>query len=134
MLALTLTVMPASVAEARGGNTFLTGPKAGDALDIALAYLRAHPGKYGITGSDLRDIVVTDRYKDAHNGVTHIYLRQRFKGIEIVGSDVNVSVTRDGRDRPEQQLRRQHRRQGQRRQGDPQLRKRGQGRRPQRPG
>ena len=40
---------------------------------------------------------MTDRYKDAHNGVTHIYLRQRFKGIEIVGSDVNVSVTRDGR-------------------------------------
>ena len=97
MLALTLTVMPASVAGARGGNTFLTGPKAGDALDIALAYLRAHRGKYGITGSDLRDIVVTDRYRDAHNGVTHIYLRQRFKGIEIVGSDVNVSVTRDGR-------------------------------------
>ena len=97
MLALTMAVMPASAIGARPVNDFLTGPKSGDALDIALAYLRAHPGKYGITGSDLRDVVVTDRYRDAHNGVTHIYLRQRFKAIEIIGSDLNVSVTRDGR-------------------------------------
>lgn len=97
MLALTMAVMPASVAAARRTNSFLTGPRAGDALDIALAYLKAHPGQYGITGSDLRDVVVTDRYTDAYNGVTHIYLRQRFKGIEIIGSDVNANVTRDGR-------------------------------------
>ncbi|HEX5578072.1 MAG TPA: M36 family metallopeptidase [Candidatus Limnocylindria bacterium] len=97
MLALTMAVMPASAIGARPVNDYLTAPRSGDALDIALAYLRAHPGKYGITGSDLRDVVVTDRYRDAHNGVTHIYLRQRFKGIEIIGSDVNVSVTRDGR-------------------------------------
>jgi hypothetical protein len=97
VLALTLTSMPATAIAAPAGNRFLTGPSSGDALDIALSYLRAHPGKYGITGSDLNDLAVTDRYTDAHNGVTHIYLRQRFKGIEIVGSDVNVNVTRDGR-------------------------------------
>ena len=47
MLALTLTVMPASVAESARRQHLSDWPKAGDALDIALAYLRAIPASTG---------------------------------------------------------------------------------------
>ena len=41
-------------------------------------------------------MAVTDRYSDAHNGVTHVYLRQRYSGIEVFDANVNISVARDG--------------------------------------
>lgn len=91
------TVVPAAVVAAPGGNGFLTGPRSGSATAIALGYLRANPGKFGITGSDLTDVAVSDRYTDAHNGVTHIYFSQRYKGIGIAGAVANASVTKDGR-------------------------------------
>lgn len=37
----------------------------------------------GITAADLSDFVVTDQYVTLHNGVTHVYLRQRHAGIEV---------------------------------------------------
>ena len=76
---------------------FLTPPTVGDPLAIVLAYLRAQQHTLGLTTADLSDVVVTDRYVSAHNGVTHLYLRQRFNGIEIFSGDLNANVTRDGR-------------------------------------
>jgi len=76
---------------------FLTGPNAGDALDIALNYINDNKATYGLAQADIADLVVTDRYTDNHNGVTHLYLRQRLNGIEIYSSNINVSVTADGR-------------------------------------
>jgi uncharacterized repeat protein (TIGR01451 family) len=76
---------------------FLTGPAAGDPLDIALSYLRSHTAQLGLTADDLSDIVVQDRYVSQHNGVTHLYLRQRLRGIEVYNGDININVARDGR-------------------------------------
>ena len=45
---------------------------------------------------DLEDIIVTDQYQTAHNGLTHIYLRQRKNGIEISGANVNYNIFEDG--------------------------------------
>jgi hypothetical protein len=87
---------PNQASAARNGPHFLTGPKQGDALSIALAYLRSQRGAMGLRAADLADVVVTDRYTDAHNGVTHIYLRQRYRGIEVFGANVNINVARDG--------------------------------------
>ncbi|MGH2455389.1 MAG: M36 family metallopeptidase [Candidatus Limnocylindria bacterium] len=91
-----LTGVPAGALAAPRSNGFLTGPDAGDALDIALAYLRANHGRYALNAADIGDVVVTDRYVSAHNGVTHLYLRQRHNGIEVVSGDVNVNVAADG--------------------------------------
>jgi len=79
------------------GPTFLTGPAEGDPLDIALAYLNEHRADYGLSYSDLADIIVTDRYISAHTQVTHLYLRQRYQGIELFDGNINVNVTADGR-------------------------------------
>ncbi len=45
---------------------------------------------------DLVDIMVTDQYQSKHNGLTHIYLRQRVDGIEIDGANVNYNILEDG--------------------------------------
>ena len=67
------------------------------ALTIALQYLRAHVDVLGLIASDLDDVKVSSQLVSDHTGVTHIYLRQRYNGIEVHGSDINVNVTKDGR-------------------------------------
>ena len=75
---------------------FLSAPAEGDALALAEAYLAANAEPLGLEPSDLAAYVVTDRYRDDHNGVTHIYLRQTLNDLEISGAEINVNVSRDG--------------------------------------
>ncbi|MCI0394393.1 MAG: M36 family metallopeptidase [Chloroflexi bacterium] len=79
-----------------GGFRYLTGPNEGDPLEIALNYLHENKEALGLTAADLADLVVTDNYRSDHNGVTHIYLRQRYAGIEVFNANINVNVARDG--------------------------------------
>lgn len=79
-----------------GQIRFVSGPSEGDALQIALDYIRRNRRELGLTGADIGDVVVTDYYVSAHNGVTHIYLRQQYKGIEVFGADININVAADG--------------------------------------
>jgi extracellular elastinolytic metalloproteinase len=67
-----------------------------DPLAIALDYIRDNRAQLGLTAADISDKVVTDQYSDAHTGVTHIYLQQRFKGIGVHNGLINVHVTQDG--------------------------------------
>ncbi|MBI1878637.1 MAG: M36 family metallopeptidase, partial [Chloroflexi bacterium] len=76
---------------------FLSGPTAGDPLDIALDYIRRNKRTLGLSEADLADFVVKDRYVSQHNGVTHIYLRQRLDGIEVFNADININIDRQGR-------------------------------------
>ncbi len=85
---------PAGNQDAPGA--FLTGPNQGDALDIALAYLQQAGESFGLAAGDLADLAVTDRYTTRHNGVTHVYLRQRLGGIEVFGANVNINIAADG--------------------------------------
>ena len=85
---------PAASQDAPGA--FLTGPNQGDALDIALAYLQQASENLGLAAGDLADLAVTDRYTTRHNGVTHVYLRQRLGGIEVFGANVNINIAADG--------------------------------------
>jgi extracellular elastinolytic metalloproteinase len=62
----------------------------------ALAYVRAQAASLGVTPADLTDLVVTSETPPQASGVTHVYVRQRFRGIDIVGADVTVSIARDG--------------------------------------
>ena len=76
-------------------TSFLTGPNEGSPREIALSYVRQHGRSLGLAASDA-ELVVTDEYTSAHNGVTHIYLRQAIAGIEVLGTEVNINVARDG--------------------------------------
>jgi uncharacterized repeat protein (TIGR01451 family) len=75
---------------------FLTGPNNGDPADIAVAYLRQNAARLGLTAADLADVVLKDRYVTRHNGVTHLYYRQRHSGIELYNGDININIARDG--------------------------------------
>jgi extracellular elastinolytic metalloproteinase len=85
------------VSPSKSGETdFLTGPQQGAPLDIAIKYLRQNAHLLGLTGADLNDLTVTDLYTSEHNGVTHIYMRQRFKGIEVANGNLSINIASDG--------------------------------------
>ncbi len=75
---------------------YLTGPNAGESRAIALNYLQQNRAKLGLTEADFADIVITDQYTTQHNGVTHLYLRQRYHGIEVYKGDININISRNG--------------------------------------
>jgi len=67
------------------------------ALEIALDYLlNDNQDSSSLTQPDASDMVVKNLYATQHNGVTHIYLSQKHKDIELVGCDTNVHVAKDG--------------------------------------
>lgn len=78
-------------------NQFVSQPSLGDPLQIAMNYLRAHRFELKLTLDDLADVVVKNRYVSQHNGVTHLYLRQRLDGIELFNGDININIMADGR-------------------------------------
>jgi extracellular elastinolytic metalloproteinase len=75
---------------------FLTGPTVGRPLTIALAYLSSHRGDFGLAAPDLSDLAVSDQYTDKASGTTHIYLQQRYEGIDVFDGITDVNVARDG--------------------------------------
>ncbi|MGH9349346.1 MAG: M36 family metallopeptidase [Vicinamibacterales bacterium] len=68
----------------------------GGAGEEALRYLERHRQTLGLTGSDIRDVVVGSTVVSAHTGVTHVYLQQRYRGIDVWNGILNVTVRADG--------------------------------------
>lgn len=67
------------------------------ALSLGKQYLEASKTNWNLTSSDLKDLMVTDQYQSDHNGVTHIYFQQAYKGIPIYNAVTSVHVTKDGK-------------------------------------
>jgi hypothetical protein len=72
-------------------------PAKPDAVAVAEQHVRSNLSSLGLTNSDIAEWRVSDRYSTAHNGVTHVYFRQRLNGIEVLNGIINVNVTREGR-------------------------------------
>ena len=68
-----------------------------NAADAALAYAQKHASQFGISSADASDVAVSSTVVSRHSGVTHVYLQQRHRGIEVWGAIINVSVAKDGR-------------------------------------
>jgi subtilisin-like proprotein convertase family protein len=77
-------------------NGFLSGPRAGDAADVALAYVRTHADVFGIAGADLAALRLTQR-TTSNDGVTHLTWVPLDGGVPAYDSALRVHVTRDGR-------------------------------------
>jgi subtilisin-like proprotein convertase family protein len=77
-------------------NGFLSGPHAGDAADVALAYVRTHGDVFGIAGADLAALRLTQR-TTSNDGVTHLTWVPVDDGVPAYDSALRVHVTRDGR-------------------------------------
>ncbi len=69
----------------------------GDPVLIAQQHVRENLTALGLTSGDIEEWRVSDHYRTAHNGVTHVYFVQRLSGIEVFGGILNVNVNRDGR-------------------------------------
>src|SRR5688500_1320275 len=68
-----------------------------DASVIALSHLRAQAPALGLAAADVEDVVVSSSTTSKHTGVSHVYLRQRFSGIEVWSAEITVNISRDGR-------------------------------------
>ncbi|WP_078062926.1 T9SS-dependent M36 family metallopeptidase [Solirubrum puertoriconensis] len=67
------------------------------AVNRGLEYLNSRRAKLGLTEADLRNPAVPSEYTDADNGATHLYLRQRYQGVEIYGAVIEVHFDRSGK-------------------------------------
>jgi extracellular elastinolytic metalloproteinase len=80
---------------ARAGG-FLTGPSDDRPKTIALDYVRAHPGTFGLDGGDLADLTLARAYRFA-DGAVHLQWEQSYRGIPVFGPGLRANVDADGR-------------------------------------
>lgn len=60
------------------------------------SFLNENREAMGLTESDISDWVIYDSYTSEHNRVSHIYIRQRYNGIEIYNAVANFNL-KDGK-------------------------------------
>ncbi len=65
--------------------------------DAVLRHLEENKAEWQLTSSDIQNPVITDEYTSRHNGVTHLYMRQTYAGIEVQNAIINANVLSDGR-------------------------------------
>ena len=66
------------------------------AVNIATAYLKAQAENWQLKAEDINDISISNKVYSAHNGLTHIYLQQQYKGIKIHNAISVVNVLSNG--------------------------------------
>src|SRR5215218_3445 len=74
---------------------FLSGPRAGDPADSALAYVRAHADVFGLSDADLAALRLSDR-STSNDGVTHLTWVPESGGVPAYDSALRVHVAQDG--------------------------------------
>lgn len=65
-------------------------------VETALRYLADKRVELGLTEADIADVAVIDHYVSDRTQVTHVYLRQRFQGIEVFSGNANINLAPDG--------------------------------------
>jgi hypothetical protein len=68
-----------------------------NAAGTAAAWVQGHRNDYGLTGPDVSEMAVSSQVPSRHNGVTHVYFQQRYRGIDVHTGILNVNVGPDGR-------------------------------------
>ncbi|WP_400191477.1 M36 family metallopeptidase [Hymenobacter sp. B81] len=58
----------------------------------ALEHLREHKQQLQVSDEDLSDLTVSSETRTAHNGMRHLYLQQRYRGIPIHGAISTVNM------------------------------------------
>jgi hypothetical protein len=73
----------------------LTGPRAGEPVEVAQAFLKSAGVEYGIAAAD-QEHRVASVAPTRHNGLTHVYLQQTVDGVDVDGAVTTINVMRDG--------------------------------------
>ena len=82
--------------KAAPADGLLTGPSSASPESIALGYVRAHAGSFGLDGDDVDTLQLVAR-STSPDGITHLRYDQVLDGVESYDSGLNAHVTRDGR-------------------------------------
>lgn len=77
--------------------TAVAGSAGPDAERIAREHLAAQATSLGLARADIAEAVLSSSHTTDHNGVSHVYLVQRYRGIEVWGGVFNTSILPDGR-------------------------------------
>lgn len=67
-----------------------------DAAAAAVDYVRAQRITLELTEADVEHLSVTDAYRSAHIGITHVYLNQKYQNVEVRDAMASVAVADDG--------------------------------------
>lgn len=76
---------------------YLSAPRRGAALDIALAYLSTRADLLGLTSNDLHNFELRSIVPNSATGATRVYLRQLAHGLPLYNGEIQVNMSRDGR-------------------------------------
>jgi extracellular elastinolytic metalloproteinase len=68
-----------------------------NAADAALSHAQKNATKFGLSSADLGEVAVSSTVVSRHSGMTHVYLQQRYRGIDVWSAVINVNVAKDGR-------------------------------------
>jgi extracellular elastinolytic metalloproteinase len=68
----------------------------GDPATQALNFIQKNKQDFGLTGSDIGEVEVLSVIPAGDNGVAHVYLQQRYRGIEVAYGVFTVNLTADG--------------------------------------
>ncbi|MEL6636447.1 MAG: M36 family metallopeptidase [Bacteroidota bacterium] len=60
-------------------------------------YLQTHFYDFQLSSNDIHDWVITDQYTSSLSGITHVYLRQRYEGIEIQDALLHLHFDNGGK-------------------------------------
>ncbi|MCY0999505.1 M36 family metallopeptidase [Myxococcus sp. MISCRS1] len=75
----------------------LSEPAPGDALAVGLAFVQRNLDVLGLELADVAGLEVADRVYSRPSGATHLYLRQRYNGVEVYNARLQLNVDREGR-------------------------------------
>ena len=79
------------------GRNALTATSATDPRTLALDHVRDHAALYGLSAAELNALGVVKSYRTEHNGVRHVFIGQRDRGVPIHGARLSVAVDAAGR-------------------------------------
>jgi len=64
-------------------------------FDIALTHIQEYAKEWDLNPNDIQDIYLNKSFTSAHNQVTHLYLSQRYQGIEIYNAINSIHIDAD---------------------------------------
>ena len=86
------SILPLPPAIRLTAGDYLSGPAAGAPADIAIEYLKSHASSFGATADDFSASLISSQTRNAASGVTNVYLTQRYNGIDVENTNLNVTV------------------------------------------
>jgi extracellular elastinolytic metalloproteinase len=63
---------------------------------VAQKHIQQKANEWHLLSSDVADIAISDAYRTEGLGVTHIYVTQRYKGLEIYNAQINLTTLPNG--------------------------------------